>query len=97
MKVIILQRAWELKFGNPGKGFEGHCDHPEQKQKKIIIDKKLTGKAELECIVHEIDHARDWAKDEEFITAGAKDLTEILWKLGYRRLNKEQMKILDLS
>ncbi len=83
----MLGRIWEFKFGNPGKKLWGFCEY-DKPNKRIIIDKTLTGKKKLEIIIHELLHAADLHKDESWIEETARDLSHILWRLNYRNLNE---------
>lgn len=55
---------------------------------KILIDERLKGQKMLEVCVHEFTHAACPFLSEEHVTLQAKDLSHILWRLGYR-LSKE--------
>jgi hypothetical protein len=92
MRVKILGKYWTLKYEYPGKGLDGLCDHPETPNKTIIVKKNLDGKTELCTLLHEIFHSIAWSVDEEYIDRASTDLSEILWKLGYRKLSKEELK-----
>lgn len=84
MRFRILDRYWELKFVTLANSFHGLCDHPKKKGKSIRIDKHITGWKLLETLLHEVLHAADWDKDEEWIEYTARDIARLLWKLGYR-------------
>lgn len=103
MRISILGKQWNLKFlPNLGKNkdgipYLGHCDDPELPNRTIKVVTKLESQQELEVTLHELSHAFLWNHDEEFINKMGKDLSEIMWKLGYRRLTKEQRKQLNLE
>jgi len=63
----------------------GDCDPPETKGKKIRIAKDLSPQEELEVVIHESLHAADWYKDEEWVEVVAKDISNLLWRIGWRK------------
>lgn len=85
MKVKILGKVWDLVF----KPFPadctdfGLCDGPHVKGKKITINVKKKGEERLDTLLHEILHAADWHKDEEWVVQVATDTARILTRLGY--------------
>lgn len=94
MLIKLLGKRWRLKFEpigrhrtDDGRRLDGWCDPPTQTRKAIYIDSRLNGERELDVLIHEMLHACDWAKDEEYIAEQASDMARVLWKLGYRRLN----------
>lgn len=94
MIVTLLGKRWRLIFGplgrhrtDDGGRVDGWCDDPSRPRKSILIDSRLSGQRELDVLLHEMMHACDWAKDEEFITRQATDIAKVLWKLGYRRIS----------
>lgn len=103
MRISILGKQWNLKFvphlgkNKDGVPYLGHCDDPNNTDRIIKIVAKLDPKQELEIILHELNHAFVWNHDESFVNQIGKDLSEVLWKLGYRRLTKEQRKQLDIE
>ena len=66
---------------------------PDEKSKdqqlKILIDSSLRGSRRLEIEIHEFLHAANPSISEEHVAAQAKDLSSILFKLGYRIAPKE--------
>lgn len=52
--------------------------------RKILVDSRLTGRAKLETVVHEVLHVCYPTVSEEHITESARDLARVLWTLGYR-------------
>jgi hypothetical protein len=99
MRVKILGLYWNLRFESlaryrteDGKRVDGLCDPASTKGRAIQIESKLSGKDQLEAIIHEVEHACDQCQGapfvhaEGYVEAKARDLTNILWKLGYRRV-----------
>ena len=98
MRCKILDKFWDIDLA-PLRKDNGLCDPPWQKGKKIRIRSTLKGEKLLETIIHEILHAADWYKDEEWVVIVATDIARILTKLGYscndaelRRLLKDTRK-----
>jgi hypothetical protein len=89
MQLTILGKRWLLSFTQLPKGKDGDCDSPDTPRKEIRIHHKLKGRARLEAIVHEMLHAADWTKDEEWIHYTAADIARELTKLGYTHGSEE--------
>jgi hypothetical protein len=53
-------------------------------KEKIIIDERAKGRRRLEIEIHEFLHAANPTHDESHVTQQGKDLSRILWLLGYR-------------
>lgn len=52
--------------------------------KKVLIDERLRGRARLDTEIHEYLHAANPTLSEEHVTEQGKELSRILWALGYR-------------
>jgi hypothetical protein len=89
MRIKILGKYWNLKRGHPGPQNNGLCDHPDTQNKTITVQKSLKDKDELRIILHELFHAMNWAASEEYVDETSTDVANILWKLGYRKINKK--------
>jgi hypothetical protein len=87
--VEILGRRWRLEFSNPGPKADGDCSDPGDTDKRIRVRSSLRGITKLETIIHEVLHAADWHKSEEWVEQVAGDLAKILHKLGYREISNE--------
>lgn len=53
-------------------------------QGKVLIDSRLKGRARLEVELHEALHCLFPQMSEETVTDGARDVSRVLWHLGYR-------------
>lgn len=54
-------------------------------KKKVLIDQKLQNRTRMETEIHEAIHATlGPVISEEAVTQSAKDISRILWTLGYR-------------
>lgn len=93
--LILNGNRWKykrpVKVMFKGKRVDGTFDFGT---KTIRVDKSLGGKEEMETDVHEIDHVVHSELDEPVVERNAKQKTEAYWKLGYRKLTPEQLKIL---
>jgi hypothetical protein len=90
MIVQILGRRYKMQFVNKidDNGTRGFCDKPTAKNKKIVIEKGMPPQEELEVTIHELLHAADWHKDEEWVEEVGKDIARILYRLGYRKIEE---------
>jgi hypothetical protein len=77
---------WVPRLGRKGKGDDGDCNAPTDKDKAIRIRMDVKGQDELETYVHEMEHACAWWLDEEFVRQKSHDIAKVLWRLGYRRV-----------
>lgn len=83
MRIKLFERYWNLvKIHMPTKF--GLCDPPDKRGKKIRICSSLRGQHKLEILIHEMLHGCDFYKDELWIKTAARDITNVLWRLGYR-------------
>lgn len=86
MRIKILGRYWNLRFVSNLGSNNGTCDSPQAKNKEIRVQAGLKEKDELEICCHEFFHACNWHTfSEEFVDQTAKDLSHMLWRLGYRK------------
>ncbi len=65
----------------------GVCQNPERKNPKIIIDNNLKEKREMATISEEICHAFFFDKKEKEVRPFAKNLTKLLYKLGWKKVS----------
>ena len=105
MKITILGKTWKLKFvsflGYADEDKEcpilGKCDDPESGPDRVILIKKgLASQEELDTVIHELLHAANFKQfSEEYVEELATDLTNVLWKLGWRKIPKPKLKEFD--
>ena len=86
MQITLGGKKWKLdpRAKLPGDR-DGDCDPPTTPGKTIRIRAGLRGQHRLEIELHELLHAADWSKDEQWIGPIADDLARVLWRLGYRK------------
>jgi hypothetical protein len=73
------------KTGKISSNLWAYCTDPKFTNRLIKIHKILENYEELETLIHEMLHACFWDLDEEVITEVGKDLSNALWKIGYRK------------
>lgn len=85
LTVTINGKRWKLLYdGRIGNDKDGYCTPPNKPGRTIAIRSTLSGEQRLETELHEMLHAADWTKDEEWVRAVGHDIAKILWRLGYR-------------
>ena len=91
-QVVINNKRWNFRrqvireTTEDGRPIHGRCDPPETPNKAITVDKRLTGKLEMDTTVHELLHASQWdVLAEEFVEQLGTDITNVLWRMGYRK------------
>lgn len=92
MRIKILGQYYKLRFINNLGPYMGQVDTPESKNKELHIKKNLEPFEELDTTLHELNHILYPQADEAFIEKASTDEAKVLWKLGYRKLNAEELK-----
>lgn len=88
MRISLMEKYYELVFRRKVdklNKYHGLCDAPWRKRKKITIKDNLSERRELEALIHEMLHACDFSKSEEWVQQAGKDISTVLWKLGWRK------------
>lgn len=85
MRIKVGNKYWNLVFIELDENTGGECDSPDTKGKEIRISTDLQREEELEIIIHELLHASDWSKDEEWVEEIAQDISNVLMKLGWKK------------
>lgn len=62
------------------------CSPPSESKREIRIRQVLRGRARLETVIHEALHAQTWSRSEEDVRRSARELSALLWRLGYREV-----------
>ncbi len=83
MRVNLGGKRWEVlsQKGLPH-GHLGRCSYDE-KQLKLPMEGETKG--DLEIIVHEGLHAACPWMDEEAVESAGKELSNLVWRLGWRK------------
>jgi hypothetical protein len=87
MRITVMGRRWWLRFVPrrvTGWNTDGWCDPPSKPGKQILIAQSLNDERRLEVVIHEMLHAADFDKKEEWIKTVAADIARVVLKLGYR-------------
>lgn len=91
MRIRILGKFWTLRFvptlGSADSPKRGDCDAPEAKNKSVRVLSGLRGEERLEVLLHEMLHAADWHRSEEWVSETAKDMARALTRLGYTKVD----------
>ena len=82
MKFTVRGEEWVLRQTARLKKAWGVCDTG---LRTITLYSKMRPKKELEILMHEAGHAFFPDADDSVIKQFGKDLSELLWKRGYRR------------
>ena len=62
---------------------DGNCDTDGKYW--LIVERDLNTRIGLETLVHEALHACSWLSSEEKVAQTARDISRLLWNIGYRR------------
>ncbi len=85
---LLNGARWLLRFTRLRGRAAGWAYLPDAKNpklpRKILIDQRLKRRCRLETIIHECLHVCYPTESEEHITASARDISRVLWSLGYR-------------
>ena len=85
MRIKVGNKYWSLVFTELDENTGGECDSPDTKGKQIRISTDLQREEELEVVIHELLHASDWSKDEEWVEEIAQDISNVLMRLGWKK------------
>ena len=65
---------------------DGFADYgPTTDYFHIVVSCKPFTRKELRVLVHEAMHAGNWDKDEATIDRTSREISSLLWRLGFRR------------
>ena len=90
MRIKIGGKYWNLGFTELDEETGGECDSPDTNGKEIRIATDIKNQEELEVIIHELLHAADWSKDEDWVEVIADDIARTLWKLGWKKETNDE-------
>ena len=85
MRIRVGNKYWNLVFIELDENTGGECDSPDTKGKEIRISTDLQREEELEVVIHELLHASDWSKVEEWVEEIAQDISNVLMRLGWKK------------
>lgn len=85
-KFTFREKEYTVRSKWVSKEDDGSCSPPKHKIRYIDICPSTNGKKLLDTLIHEGIHATLWDLDEEAVVEVARDITNLLWKLGYRKI-----------
>lgn len=86
MRVKILGQYWPLLFRRLRGQASGWCYSDDKaSERKLLIDTQLRDREELRVLLHELQHAFNPEASEEWVDQVSTELSDILWRIGYRR------------
>jgi hypothetical protein len=65
----------------------GICSNPDNKDRYIKIDNTLKGRRLLEVELHESIHGSNYRLSEKTVERMGKEVSDLLWKMGYRKVH----------
>jgi len=85
--ITVDGKRYRFLWGKCGRGHMGHCDPPTKRGKEIRLPVSLKRYPHvlLTNLLHELLHAADWTKDEEWVELTAADLARTLTAFGFKR------------
>jgi hypothetical protein len=90
MQVRLWMQVWRVLFvgrEDLKQPFLGECD---LNTKTIRVLKTLHGRERLDTLIHEMLHAVLPNKSERWVNQVATDISDVLWKNGYRNVREEK-------
>lgn len=82
--VLNGDERWLVRFTKLEGGAYGYTYQQKSKRPRILIHDGLRGRHRLTIIVHELIHALFPTASEEHVEQVGKDVSKVLWALGYR-------------
>ena len=84
MRLKILGKYWSVRFvpvlGPVEERADADCTDPGDRHKTIRLKSTLVGQELLDALVHEMLHAADWSKDEEWVNRLATDIARAAFR-----------------
>lgn len=78
---------WLVRFCRLTGGAYGYTFSQKSKSPRILIHDGLRGRHRMTIIVHELLHALFPTASEEHVEQAGKDISKVLYSLGYREVN----------
>lgn len=87
MRITPWRKPWRIATADPGPGLDGIAiDDPGLG--KIRISPKLSGRARLEAIIHEVAHACDMRLTERLVSRIGACAAEAVHAAGFREVRE---------
>ena len=84
--TLNSDEKWLLRFAPLKGNAYGYTFTQKSARPRIVIHDGLRGRHRLTVIVHELLHAIFPQASEEVVEQGGKDISKVLWALGYREV-----------
>jgi len=78
---------WLVRFTDLKGQAYGYTYSQKSKRPRILIHSGLKGRHKLTILTHELLHALFPTASEEHVEQAGKDISKVLWALGYREVN----------
>lgn len=88
----IKKKNWKVKIVKSteiSSKYVGECDPPEKAKPEIWVKRTQKPLDLMDTIIHEVLHAVRPELSEEAVLDTATTIAKALWKLNYRKKNKE--------
>lgn len=85
MRVRLGNRYWTLRFSGNLKDFGSMQDGGTADSRIIRIGTWQGEQDTLDTVIHEALHCSRPELDEQAVDSTARDISRLLWRLGYRR------------
>jgi hypothetical protein len=90
MRVKLNGKWWNLKFVPQLRDYGDMVDPGKAEGRRIRIGTWQDDEDLLDTLIHECLHAIEPNWTEERVTEASKELSRVLWRLGYRRASQEK-------
>jgi len=80
---VYIRKPNKLHYGE---GVYGLCFDPEDENPHILINPRQSDRSMMNTCIHEVCHAFFWDKSEYDISRCASTLSNLIFKLGWRKV-----------
>lgn len=99
--MMIAGKRYRMRYvhrlGKGGKGIDGDAVGPHYKGKEIRCRLGQTPQDELETWIHEVIHVSNWTHNEPHVRRTARNISNELWRIGYRKFENPKAGTRGLS
>ena len=85
MRVLLGGKYWTLRFSGNLKDYGSMVDPGNAEGRLIRIGAWQGEQDTLDTVIHEALHCSRPELDEQAVDSTARDISRLLWRLGYRR------------
>lgn len=79
-------KRWHIENVPRGSAHDGMAQGPHVVGKQMFLKVNNTTRRGMEIVIHEGLHACLWDLDEEAVSETARDITALLWRMGWRKV-----------